>query len=257
MRTLGKADDLGNIDGQVKQKLPGLARRRTRLDVSTWIVLMVVVGLRAGDGFLASSRLGCMIPFTDGRKARPANAGQMKKVVHRSFDFQWNGYTIERTQRFGRSFGRPRFGGVSILRQEGPKSCAHQGKLRGRKDIHVSAKAIDADQTHLCKHSGDGGAARVVVIEIEIERLLFRRERHDPENFIVEFFNDKYRPREVARAAVLFAAEIFSQRAHPDFAALWECRWPRWIAGQLFLDVVPAVEWVLHMQVGGIIARPA
>jgi hypothetical protein len=37
----------------------------------------VEVGLRAGDGFLASSRLGCMIPFTDGRKARPAKAGQM------------------------------------------------------------------------------------------------------------------------------------------------------------------------------------
>jgi hypothetical protein len=119
----------------------------------------VVVGLRAGDGFLASSRLGCMIPFTDGRKARPANAGQMKKVVHRSFDFQWSGYTIKRTQRFGRSFERPRFGGVSILRQECLKSCAHQGKLRGRKDIHVSAKAIDADQTHLCKHGGDRGAA--------------------------------------------------------------------------------------------------
>jgi hypothetical protein len=177
----------------------------------------------------------------------PSKAGQMNlgcTPIHLTFmraGIVFNVHSASQEASRG-----PAFGGVSISRQECPKSCVHQGKLRGRKDIHVSAKAIDADQTHLCKHGGDGGAARVVVIEIEIKRLLFRRERHDPENFIVEFFNDKYRPREVARATVLFAAEILSQRAHPDFAALRECRRQGCVARQPFLDSVPAIEVVAH-----------
>ena len=77
----------------------------------------VEVGLRADDGFFASSRLGCMIPFTDGRKARPAKAGQMNRVRHRSFDFHGSGYSIQRAQRFGEKLrGTPLHGGVSISR---------------------------------------------------------------------------------------------------------------------------------------------
>ena len=91
----------------------------------------------------------------------------------------------------------PLNGGVSILRQECTKAGAHIAQQRGRQYIDVSSKAIDTYEAQLCEDGGDGGTARVVVIEIEVERLLFCRKRYDPKNLVVEFFDHKDRSREV------------------------------------------------------------
>jgi hypothetical protein len=73
----------------------------------------------------------------------------------------------------------------------------------------------------LCEQGGDGGAARVVVIEIEIERLLFRRERHDPENFIVEFLALRGKKWVKARASCQF--NLIKSRIFEVFTGLETC----------------------------------
>jgi hypothetical protein len=49
------------------------------------------------------------------------------------------------------------------------------------------------------------GKARIVVIEIEVERLLFGGKRRHPKTLVVEFLDDEHRPRKLLRATVLFA----------------------------------------------------
>ena len=87
----------------------------------------------------------------------------------------------------------PPHGGVSILGQECALS-AHLVQERGRQHIDVSSKPIDAHAAKLCENSGEGGAARIDVVEIEVERLLFCGKQHHPKTLVIEFLDDEHRP---------------------------------------------------------------
>jgi hypothetical protein len=107
----------------------------------------------------------------------------------------------------------PLHGGVSILRQEDAEAVAHLAQKRGGKRVDISLKTINAYETQLCEHRGDGSTAGVIVVKIEVERLLFCRKRHNPKNFVVKFLTTR-RGREKSRGLPFCSRPRFFPIAH-------------------------------------------
>jgi hypothetical protein len=146
-----------------------------------------------------------MIGATDGRKARPTGgANEWEGLTQLHLTFRGVGIVFAVHSASQEASRNPASRRGFDFKTRMPETYLIQ--QRGRQDIDISSKPIDAHEAQLCEHGGDGSAAWIIVIEIEVERLLFGGKRHHPKNLVVEFLDDEHRPRKILGAAVLFAA---------------------------------------------------
>ena len=98
----------------------------------------------------------------------------------------------------------------------------------------------------MCTGGGDAGAAWVVVIEIEVERLLLCRKRNDPKISLLNFLITRTGREKYCEPPFCSRPRLFPKCAHPDLTVLRECRRQWRFMREPFLDFVPTVEVVLH-----------